>query len=81
MMWVYCVIVVVFNDPFAEQKAEEQFRKTCKKFSTSSKVWTLFAEHYFKRSMPDEARQLLQRSLLSLEKRKRGFIGNGIEYR
>ena len=53
------------------QQAEEQFRKTCKKFGASSKVWTIFSEHYFKRSMPDEARQLLQRSLLSLEKRKR----------
>ncbi|KAG9054803.1 rRNA biogenesis protein rrp5 [Serendipita sp. 407] len=63
-------LAVMLDDSQRHERAEEQFKKTCKKFGTSSKVWTLFAEHYFKRSMPDEARQLLQRSLLSLEKRK-----------
>ena len=53
------------------QKAEEQYKRTCKKFSQSSKVWTLFGEHYLKRGMLEDARKLLPRSLQSLEKRKR----------
>ena len=56
------------------QAAEEQYRRTCKKFSKSSKVWSLFGEFCMKHGKIDEARQLLQRSLLSLEKRKRGLI-------
>lgn len=52
------------------EKAEEQYKRTCKKFSQSSKVWTLFGEHYLKRGMLEEARKLLPRSLQSLEKRK-----------
>ncbi|KAL0958327.1 hypothetical protein HGRIS_000472 [Hohenbuehelia grisea] len=36
------------------QRAEEQFKKTGKKFGQSSKVWTLFSEFYFQR---DEAEQ------------------------
>lgn len=53
------------------QKAEEQFKKTCKKFGQSSKVWTLFGEFQLKRGNVEEARKLLPRSLQSLEKRKR----------
>jgi rRNA biogenesis protein RRP5 len=53
------------------QKAEEQYKRSCKKFGQSSKVWTLFAEHYLKRGEVEQARKLLPRSLQSLEKRKR----------
>lgn len=67
---VHWRLAILLDESQKHERAEEQFRKTCKKFGSSSKVWTLFAEHYFKRSMPDEARQLLPRSLLSLEKRK-----------
>ncbi|THH11892.1 hypothetical protein EW146_g7883 [Bondarzewia mesenterica] len=52
------------------EKAEEQYKRTCKKFGQSSKVWTLFGEHYLKRGELEEARKLLPRSLQSLEKRK-----------
>ncbi|KAI0275150.1 nucleic acid-binding protein [Gloeopeniophorella convolvens] len=52
------------------EKAEEQYKRTSKKFGQSSKVWTLFGEHYLKRGDVDEARKLLPRSLQSLEKRK-----------
>ncbi|KAI0066486.1 nucleic acid-binding protein [Artomyces pyxidatus] len=52
------------------ERAEEQYQKTCKKFSHSSKVWTLFGEYYLKRGELEEARKLLPRSLQSLEKRK-----------
>lgn len=56
-----------------EQKAEDQYKRTCKKFGQSSKVWTLFAEHYLRLGKPEEARSLLPRSLQSLEKRKRAY--------
>jgi len=49
---------------------EEQYKKTCKKFGQSSKVWTLFGEFQLKRGDVEEARKLLPRSLQSLEKRK-----------
>ncbi|KAG5724185.1 rRNA biogenesis protein RRP5 [Termitomyces sp. T112] len=52
------------------EKAEEQFKRTCKKFGRSSKVWTLFGEHYLRRDNLEEARKLLPRSLQSLDKRK-----------
>jgi rRNA biogenesis protein RRP5 len=55
------------------QKAEEQYKRACKRFGQSSKVWTLFCEHYLKRGDVDQARKLLPRSLQSLEKRKRKF--------
>ena len=53
------------------QKAEDLYKRTCKKFGQSSKVWTLFGEHYLRRGDMEEARKLLPRSLQSLEKRKR----------
>ena len=53
------------------QKAEEQYKRTCKKFSHSSKVWTLYAEHLLRKGDVEAARKLLPRSLQSLEKRKR----------
>jgi rRNA biogenesis protein RRP5 len=56
------------------QKAEEQYRRTCKKFRQSSKAWTLFGEYYLRRGDVEEARKLLPRSLQSLEKRKRESI-------
>ncbi|GAA5993423.1 hypothetical protein JCM5350_006876 [Sporobolomyces pararoseus] len=49
---------------------EELFKKTVKKFSQSSKVWTLFGQYYLTHGRPNEARELLPRSLKSLEKRK-----------
>ncbi|GJE87565.1 U3 snoRNP-associated protein Rrp5 [Phanerochaete sordida] len=52
------------------EKAEEQFKKTAKKFGQSSKVWTLYAEYYLRHGKLEEARALLPRSLQSLEKRK-----------
>ncbi|KAG9043140.1 rRNA biogenesis protein rrp5 [Tulasnella sp. UAMH 9824] len=52
------------------EEAEEMYQRTSKKFGTSSKVWTLFGEYYLRRGDADEARELLPRSLKSLEKRK-----------
>ncbi|KAG6893079.1 hypothetical protein C0992_011343, partial [Termitomyces sp. T32_za158] len=52
------------------EKAEAQFKRTCKKFGRSSKVWTLFGEYYLRRGNLEEARKLLPRSLQSLDKRK-----------
>jgi len=52
------------------EQAEEQYKRTCKKFGQSSKVWTLSGEYYLRRGNVEEARKLLPRSLQSLEKRK-----------
>ncbi|KAI0778417.1 U3 snoRNP-associated protein Rrp5 [Trametes elegans] len=67
---VHLRMAEIFEQSDKPEKAEEQFKRTVKKFSQSSKVWTLFAEHYLKRGMLEEARKLLPRSLQSLEKRK-----------
>ncbi|CDO73457.1 hypothetical protein BN946_scf185013.g92 [Trametes cinnabarina] len=67
---VHLRMAEIFEQSDKPEKAEEQFKRTVKKFSQSSKVWTLFAEHYLKRGMVEEARKLLPRSLQSLEKRK-----------
>jgi rRNA biogenesis protein RRP5 len=53
------------------QKAEELWKATIKKFSQSSKVWTLFGMFYLQQNNVEGARELLQRSLQSLPKRKR----------
>jgi len=55
-------------------KAVEQYKKTCKKFGASSKVWAMFAEFYLRVGNLEEARKLLPRSFQSLEKRKRRFL-------
>ncbi|KAL0580810.1 rRNA biogenesis protein rrp5 [Marasmius crinis-equi] len=52
------------------EKAEEQYKRTCKKFGLSSKVWTLWSEHYLRRGEIEESRKLLPRALQRLEKRK-----------
>lgn len=53
------------------QAEEELFQRLVKKFGQSSKAWTLFGQFYLTRGRPTEARDLLPRSLKSLEKRKR----------
>lgn len=67
---VHLRLAAIFEDTQKYEKAEEQYKRTCKKFGQSSKVWTLFAEHYLRRGRLEEARKLLSRSLQSLEKRK-----------
>ncbi|OCH94735.1 U3 snoRNP-associated protein Rrp5 [Obba rivulosa] len=67
---IHLRMAAIFEQSEKSEKAEEQFKKTCKKFGQSSKVWTLFADHYLRHGKLEEARQLLPRSLQSLEKRK-----------
>ncbi|KAG6336141.1 hypothetical protein ID866_2951 [Astraeus odoratus] len=67
---IHLRLASIFDDSQKFEKAEEQYKRTCKKFGHSSKVWTLFAEHYLRRGQVEEARRLLSRSLQSLEKRK-----------
>ncbi|KAI0756786.1 U3 snoRNP-associated protein Rrp5 [Daedaleopsis nitida] len=67
---IHLRLAEIFEQSDKLEKAEEQYKRTCKKFSQSSKVWALFGEHYLKRGMLEEARKLLPRSLQSLEKRK-----------
>jgi rRNA biogenesis protein RRP5 len=67
---IHLRLAFILDQADKREKAEEQYKRTCKKFGQSSKVWTLFGEHYFTRGKPEEARKLLPRSLQSLEKRK-----------
>ncbi|KZT75076.1 hypothetical protein DAEQUDRAFT_807332 [Daedalea quercina L-15889] len=67
---VHLRLAAIFDQSGKAEEAEEQYKRTCKKFGHSSKIWTLFGEHYLKRGKLDDARKLLPRSLQSLEKRK-----------
>ncbi|EKM61289.1 uncharacterized protein PHACADRAFT_168722 [Phanerochaete carnosa HHB-10118-sp] len=67
---VHLRMAAIFEQSEKIEKAEEQHRRTAKKFGHSSKVWTLFAEHYLRRGKLEDARALLPRSLQSLEKQK-----------
>lgn len=67
---IHLRLASIFDQSEKHEKAEEQYKRTCKKFGQSSKVWTLFGEHYLRRGLVEEARKLLPRSLQSLEKRK-----------
>ncbi|KAI0308284.1 U3 snoRNP-associated protein Rrp5 [Multifurca ochricompacta] len=67
---VHLRLAFILEESGKREKAEEQYKRTCKKFGQSSKAWTLFSEHYLKRGDVEQARKLLPRSLQSLEKRK-----------
>ncbi|KZO92777.1 hypothetical protein CALVIDRAFT_540664 [Calocera viscosa TUFC12733] len=63
-------LATIFDESRKLEKAEEMHKRAVKKFSQSSKVWTLFGQHYMSHGKLEEARDLLPRSLKSLEKRK-----------
>ncbi|KAF9244529.1 hypothetical protein BU15DRAFT_85908 [Melanogaster broomeanus] len=67
---VHLRLAAIFDESQKHEKAEEQYKRTCKKFGQSSKVWTLFCEHYLRRGRLEDARKLLSRSLQSLERPK-----------
>ncbi|KAF8222115.1 hypothetical protein L208DRAFT_1324246 [Tricholoma matsutake] len=67
---VYLRLASIFSQTDKHEKAEEQYKRTAKKFGQSSKVWTLFGEYFLRRGDLEEARKLIPRSLQSLDKRK-----------
>ncbi|KAF8560198.1 hypothetical protein OG21DRAFT_1401925 [Imleria badia] len=67
---IHLRLAAIFDESQKYEKAEEQYKRTCKKFGQSSKVWTLFCEHHLRRQQVEDARKLLSRALQSLEKRK-----------
>ncbi|KAF8167718.1 hypothetical protein B0H34DRAFT_645870 [Crassisporium funariophilum] len=67
---IHLKLASVLEQSDKHEKAEEQYKRTCKKFGQSSKVWTLFGEFYLRKGNLEDARKLLPRSLQSLEKRK-----------
>ncbi|KAF9229085.1 hypothetical protein BS17DRAFT_804934 [Gyrodon lividus] len=67
---IHLRLAAIFDESQKHEKAEEQYKRSCKKFGQSSKVWTLFCEHYLRRGQIEDARKLLSRSLQSLERRK-----------
>ncbi|GAA5841896.1 hypothetical protein JCM11251_005414 [Rhodosporidiobolus azoricus] len=66
---VYLRLIDIYERSGKIEAEEELFKKTVKKFSQSPEVWTLFAQFYLSHGRPTEARELLPRSLKSLEKR------------
>ncbi|GAA6036062.1 hypothetical protein JCM8097_006594 [Rhodosporidiobolus ruineniae] len=66
---VYLKLVDIYERSGKIEAEEELFKKTVKKFSQSPAVWPLFAQFYLTHGRPTEARELLPRSLKSLEKR------------
>ncbi|KII94182.1 hypothetical protein PLICRDRAFT_122174 [Plicaturopsis crispa FD-325 SS-3] len=67
---IHLRLATIFDQTEKYERAEEQYKRTCKKFGQSSKVWTLFGEHYLRRGQHEDARKLLPRCLQSLDKRK-----------
>ncbi|KAG8985781.1 rRNA biogenesis protein rrp5 [Tulasnella sp. JGI-2019a] len=67
---VHLRTAALLDEAGKHEQAEAMYDRATKKFGTSSKVWTLFGEHYLRQSKPDDGRRLLPRSLKSLEKRK-----------
>ncbi|KAE9388875.1 hypothetical protein BT96DRAFT_1003784 [Gymnopus androsaceus JB14] len=72
---VHLRLASILDQSGKHKRAEEQSKRTGKKFGLSSKVWTLFAEHYLQRGEIEEPRKLLSRALQSLEKRKQILTG------
>ncbi|GAA5976182.1 hypothetical protein JCM11641_001071 [Rhodosporidiobolus odoratus] len=66
---VHLKMVDIFERSGKVEAEEELWKKTVKKFSQSPQVWPLFAQFYLSHGRPTEARELLPRSLKSLEKR------------
>ncbi|CAE6393843.1 unnamed protein product [Rhizoctonia solani] len=64
---IHLKMAAIFDESEKTQKAEEQYARTAKKFSQSSKAWTLFGEHYLRAGKLEESRKLLARSLLNLK--------------
>ncbi|OZJ03378.1 hypothetical protein BZG36_04497, partial [Bifiguratus adelaidae] len=52
------------------QRADEMYQTIVKKFSQSSKVWTIYGQFCMQQQNVERARELLQQSLKSLPKRK-----------
>ncbi|KAK4705134.1 rRNA biogenesis protein RRP5, partial [Phenoliferia sp. Uapishka_3] len=67
---VYLRMIDIYERSNKFEAEEELFQKLVKKFGQSSKAWTLFGQFYLTRGRAAEARELLPRSLKSLEKRK-----------
>ncbi|KAG5647561.1 hypothetical protein DXG03_008914 [Asterophora parasitica] len=67
---IHLRLASILDQAEKNEKAEEQYKRTCKKFGQSSKAWSLFGEYYLRRGDLEESRKLLPRSLQSLDKRK-----------
>ncbi|KAH8835223.1 nucleic acid-binding protein [Flagelloscypha sp. PMI_526] len=67
---VHLRLAAIFEESEKHEKADEQYKRACKKFGSSSKVWTLAGAFYFRRGNLEAARDLLKKCILSLDKRK-----------
>ncbi|EJU00095.1 U3 snoRNP-associated protein Rrp5 [Dacryopinax primogenitus] len=67
---IHLRMATIFDESGKPEKAEDMHKRAVKKFNESTTVWTSFGHHYMSQGKLDEARELLPRSLKSLEKRK-----------
>ena len=67
---VYLCLADIYLKTEKFELLENLFTSMLKKFKTSFKVWMYAETYFFKRSRPEEARALLQRSLQAVPKRK-----------
>ncbi|KAF7723464.1 rRNA bioproteinsis protein rrp5 [Apophysomyces ossiformis] len=67
---VYLQLAQIYNRSQKYEKEEALWKEMLKKFSQSSKVWTLFGQFYLQRDNVEGARELLQRSMKVLPKHK-----------
>ncbi|WAR58673.1 hypothetical protein PtB15_10B11 [Puccinia triticina] len=67
---VWLKVAEIYADSGKTEKADEIYNQALKKFSHSSKVWSLYGGFCLKNDRPTEASDLLSRSLKSLPKHK-----------
>lgn len=69
--YIHMQMIKIYEKSEKFDAADKLFQVMCKKFKESSKVWTEYGLFKLRRNQTDGARKLMQRSLLSLPKRKR----------
>ncbi|CAG8691978.1 8122_t:CDS:2, partial [Dentiscutata erythropus] len=67
---IYMLLVDIYERSDKEELAQQTYQTMLKKFSQSSKVWTKMGLFHIKHGNVQASRDLLQRSLRSLPKRK-----------
>lgn len=72
--YIYMQMIKIYEKSEKFDSAESLFQLMCKKFKESSKVWIEYGMFKLRQNQTDAARKLMQRSLLSLPRRKRRLI-------
>ncbi|KAH9448971.1 hypothetical protein Pst134EB_019812 [Puccinia striiformis f. sp. tritici] len=67
---VYLKVAEIYAESDKIEKADATYSRALKKFSASSKAWTLYGEFCLKNGRPEQAQELLSRCVKSLPKHK-----------